>query len=142
MADAPPFEVEGIDHIALLVDGMAEALDFYRGVLGCALVGEMPEYAMAQLQAGSALIDLVDIASPQGAWARPNAPGGRNLDHVCIAIGPHDQDRTRLHLATHDVAIVEEGIHGGARGESLSLYVRDPSGNTIEIKGPPSPTRI
>jgi extradiol dioxygenase family protein len=31
--------------------------------------------------------------------------------------------------------IIEEGIHGGSRGESLSLYVRDPSGNVIELKG-------
>jgi catechol-2,3-dioxygenase len=31
----------------------------------------------------------------------------------------------------------EEGVHRGARGDSLSIYVRDPSGNTIELKGPP-----
>jgi len=34
------------------------------------------------------------------------------------------------------VAIVEEGQRYGADGEGLSLYVRDPEGNTVELKGP------
>jgi len=28
-------------------------------------------------------------------------------------------------------------MHKGARGGSLSIYFKDPSGNTIELKGPP-----
>lgn len=39
---------------------------------------------MRQLRAGEALIDLVDIASPEGAWARPEIAGARNVDHVAL----------------------------------------------------------
>ena len=134
----PPFHLEGLDHVTLLVDSMPRAIAFYRDVLGCAVEEELPQYAMAELRAGEALIALVDASVPEGAWARPPVAGGRNMDHVCIAIGAHDEQALRAHLADHGIEIVEEGVHSGARGESLSLYVRDPAGNTIELKGPPA----
>jgi glyoxylase I family protein len=137
MGTAPPFAIEGIDHVLLLVTGMEQALAFYQEVLGCQLVGTMPQFAMVQLRAGGALIDLVDIAAAEGAWARPHSGDGRNMDHVCLAVTRHDPTDLRRHLADQHVEIVEEGVHDGARGSSLSIYVRDPSGNTIEIKGPP-----
>jgi catechol 2,3-dioxygenase-like lactoylglutathione lyase family enzyme len=132
-----PFALEGIDHILLLVKGMAPAVRFYTKVLGCTVEDKLPQYGMLQLRAGGALIDLVDISMPQGAWAVPPVAGGRNLDHLCLALGIHDETKLRRHLAQHRVEIIEEGIHGGSRGESLSLYIRDPSGNVIELKGPP-----
>jgi len=133
----PPFALEGIDHVLLLVSGMREALRFYCDVLGCHIEGELPEFGMVQLRAGVALIDLVDVGVTAGQWARPTITGGRNVDHVCIAIAACDEQQLRRHLASHAVEIVEEGLHKGARGDSLSIYFRDPSGNTIELKGPP-----
>ena len=135
---APPFELEGLDHVVLLVGDMEAARDFYCGVLGCTVDRELPQYGMLQLRAGAALVDLVDTGSDAGSWARPDVAGGRNLDHVCLATGPWDEAELRAHLAAHGVAIVEEGIRYGARGEGLSFYVRDPFGNMIELKGPPS----
>ncbi|HEV2818328.1 MAG TPA: VOC family protein [Allosphingosinicella sp.] len=125
-----------MDHVVLLVDDMAAAERFYCAVIGCSVENALPEYGMLQLRAGAALIDLVDISGEAGAWARPPAAGGRNLDHVCLATGPWDEAALRAHLAAHGVEIVEEGIRFGARGDGLSFYVRDPSGNTIELKGP------
>jgi catechol 2,3-dioxygenase-like lactoylglutathione lyase family enzyme len=136
-AAKPPFALEGIDHILLLVSGMKAAVHFYTDVLGCTVEGALPQYGMLQLRAGAALIDLVDIASPEATWAKPPVAGGRNFDHLCLALGAHDEAKLRQHLARHHVEIIEEGVHGGSRGESLSLYVRDPSGNVIELKGPP-----
>lgn len=134
----PPFVLEGIDHILLLVKAMKPAVRFYTNVLGCTIEGKLPQYGMLQLRAGSALIDLVDISVPQAAWAVPPVAGGRNFDHLCLALGAHDEGKLRRHLARHRIEIIEEGVHGGSRGESLSLYVRDPSGNVIELKGPPT----
>jgi glyoxylase I family protein len=133
----PPFALEGIDHILLLVNGMKPAVRFYTDVLGCTVESALPQYGMLQLRAGAALIDLVDISAPEAAWAKPPVAGGRNFDHLCLALGVHDEAALRRHLARHHVDIIEEGVHGGSRGESLSLYVRDPSGNVIELKGPP-----
>ncbi len=132
----PPFALEGLDHVVLLVGDMAAAERFYREVIGCAVENRLPQYGMLQLRAGAALIDLVDIGSAEGAWGRPPVAGGRNMDHVCIATGAWDVEAMRAHLAAHGVEIVEEGIRGGARGDAYSVYVRDPSGNTLELKGP------
>ena len=136
----PPFSLAGIDHVTLLVDGMERAIAFYRDVIGCRVKERLPKYAMAELEAGAALIALVDIGAREGTWAKPPVAGGRNLDHLCLALEPHDEAALRAHLAKHHVEIIEEGVHGGARGESLSLYVRDPSGNVIELKAPPPGT--
>jgi catechol 2,3-dioxygenase-like lactoylglutathione lyase family enzyme len=136
-ASKPPFTLEGIDHILLLVSGMKPATRFYTDVLGCTVEGALPQYGMLQLRAGAALIDLVDVAAPEASWARSPVAGGRNFDHLCLALCAYDEAKLRRHLARHRVEIIEEGVHGGSRGESLSLYVRDPSGNVIELKGPP-----
>ncbi len=132
----PPFDIRGIDHVVLLVRDMADALSFYEQVLGCSVDRALPEYGMLQLRAGASLIDLIDIGSEEGAWARPDIKGGRNMDHVALATGSWSQQAMRYHLATHGVAIVEEGMRYGAEGDGYSFYIRDPSGNQIELKGP------
>jgi catechol 2,3-dioxygenase-like lactoylglutathione lyase family enzyme len=133
----PPFRVEGIDHVLLTVDDMAKALEFYGAVLGCPVQTRLPQFAMMQLRAGDALVDLVDISTPEGAWAR-TAERGRNMDHLCLAVDRFPEAELRAHLAAHGVEIVEEGQRSGARGVGPSFYVRDPAGNTVEIKGPPT----
>lgn len=134
--DGPPFELLGIDHLLLLVDGLPAAERFYCEVIGCSVQERLPEYGMVQLSAGTSLIDLVDVGSSEGAWARPGNAGGRNMDHFCLATGPWEEQALRHHLSSHHVEIIEEGVHSGARGASFSLYVRDPSGNVVELKGP------
>ena len=44
---------------------------------------------------------------------------------------------TAAHLAAHGVAIIDEGQRFGAEGNGTSLYLQDPEGNTVELKGPP-----
>ena len=137
MAAPPPFALQGLDHVVLLVGDMDRAKRFYCGVLGCTVDRTLAEHGMVQLRAGASLIDLVDIGAPEGAWAKPPVEGGRNMDHVCLAAGPWEEAAMRAHLAAHDVAIVEEGQRYGASGEGLSFYIADPFGNVIELKGPP-----
>jgi catechol 2,3-dioxygenase-like lactoylglutathione lyase family enzyme len=139
MPNHPPFALEGLDHVVLLVDDMAAARNFYTEVIGCTVDNALPQYGMLQLRAGGALIDLVDIGSREGEWAKPPVDGGRNMDHVALATGPWDEGALRAHLAAHQVAIVEEGMRYGAKGDGYSVYVKDPAGNTVELKGPPLP---
>lgn len=131
---SPPFRLEGLDHVVLLVTDMAAARAFYCDVLGCTVDREMPAYGLLQLRAGRSLIDLVDTASGEGAWARPPVGGGRNMDHVCIVATGYDPDAVRSHLQSHGVESLEEGVRYGASGDGYSIYFSDPFGNRIELK--------
>lgn len=129
----PPFTIAGIDHILLHVNGMERSITFYERVLGCAVETRIPRLGMAELSAGSSHIDLVDVDSAEGAWARGSGESGRNVDHFALAINPQDIQSLRGHLKSNAVEIVEEREESSLQGNSLSLYVRDPSGNTIEL---------
>ena len=137
--DRPPFSLRGLDHIVLRIADRERALRFYLGVVGCTLEREQSELGLIQLRAGRSLIDLVTL---EGALGRSGGDGagkeGRNLDHFCLRIEPFDLDALAAHLAQHGVAIEAAGARYGAEGEGTSVYVRDPDGNQLELKGPPS----
>jgi glyoxylase I family protein len=132
-----PIAIAGLDHIVLRITDKAAMIAFYRDVLGCPVEWDRPELGLTHIRLGSALVDLVTVDGRLGR-AGGAAPGaeGRNLDHFCVAVRPFDEAAIRAHLARHGVAVVEEGPRFGAEGEGPSLYVRDPEGNTVELKGP------
>ena len=123
---APPFKLLGLDHLLLHVRGMAEAEGFYCGALGCSVQHRMPQHAMLELSAG---VVLVDTADPNGAWAVEDAAAGRNVDHFAILTDGFDEQPMREWLAANAVPIEEVRDEE----EEFSLYVRDPSGNLVEL---------
>jgi catechol 2,3-dioxygenase-like lactoylglutathione lyase family enzyme len=136
MTTHPPFSLVGIDHVVFLVDDLDRAVRWYAKVLGCQPGYSYPTLGMEQVWCGAALIVLWDITHPGAAGAIPPVPGGRNVDHICIALSPFAEADMRAHLAVHGVEIEREALHGGARGMGNSFYVRDPWGNKLELKGP------
>ena len=136
---ANPIRIAGFDHIVLRVKDKAAMLAFYQDVLGLAVDRDRPELGLTHIRAGAQMIDLVTLDGPLGrsGGAGPGAEG-RNLDHFALQVRPFDQAAIRAHLAAHGVAVVEEGPRYGADGDGFSLYVRDPEGNTVELKGPPT----
>jgi glyoxylase I family protein len=90
---------------------------------------------MAELRAGASHIDLVDTSAPEGAWARPAVDGGRNVDHVAVRLDSCEAAVVRQHLVACDAEIVEERVNEEPDGETLSFYLRDPSGNLVELMG-------
>ena len=136
MDQSPPFKVAGIDHVVLIVDDMEKAIQFYENVLGARIENDLRKIGMMQLRAGTSMIDLVDTACQEGAWARPSVRGGRNMDHMALAVDGVEEAALRAHMESHGVEIYEEGIRVGARGKGYSWYIHDPFGNAIELKGP------
>jgi glyoxylase I family protein len=132
-----PIQVAGFDHIVLRVRDKRAMLAFYTDVLGLAVDRDRPEMGLTHVRAGAQMIDLVTLDGPLGR-SGGTGPGreGRNLDHFALQVRPFDEAAIRAHLAAHDVAVVEEGQRYGADGDGFSLYVRDPEGNTVELKGP------
>jgi glyoxylase I family protein len=132
--------IREIDHLVLRVRELQPVLDFYCLVLGCTVERKQDEIGLVQLRAGRSLIDLIPVDGPLGrsGGAAPGA-GGRNLDHLCLRLDPFDEAAIRAHLGAHGVAAGETASRVGAEGAGPSIYVTDPDGNTVELKGPPWP---
>lgn len=133
-----PITIDGIDHIVLRVRDKRRMTAFYSEVLGGAVEWDRPELGLVHVRVGRDLIDLVTVDGPLG---RPGGAGprrdGRNLDHLCLYVAPFDETAIRAHLARHGVTVADAGERYGARGYGMSLYVQDPEGNTVELKGSP-----
>ncbi len=130
----------GLDHVVLRVRDLDLALRFYQGALGCAVERRIDALGLVQLRAGASLIDLVPVDSPLGK-AGGGAPvaDGKNVDHFCLRIAEFDAPALAVHLRSHGVEPGEVGTRYGADGHGPSMYLRDPDGNVVELKGPPDP---
>jgi glyoxylase I family protein len=135
---AVPFRLKQLDHVVLRVRDRAASLRFYCDVLGCTLDKVQEAIGLWQVRAGTSLIDLVPL---DGVLGRIGGAGpakiGRDVDHFAIQIEPFDEGAIRTHLAAHGVPITDSGRRYGAEGSGPSIYVLDPDGNSVELKGPP-----
>jgi catechol 2,3-dioxygenase-like lactoylglutathione lyase family enzyme len=138
-ANIPPFAVLHIDHLVFRVTDLERSIAFYGEVLGCAVVKRRDDLGLVHLRAGSAMIDLVSIDGRLGKKGG-DAPGAgaRNVDHLCLRIEPFDEQALIRHLASHKLEPTEPiSDKFGAEGFGPSLYINDPDGNVVELKGPP-----
>ena len=130
-------EIRGIDHVVLRVRDLERAMRFYCGVLGCREERRVDALGLVQLRAGSALIDLVDVAGAIGrSGGDPPGETARNLDHFALRLTALDEPALRAELAAAGVEAGEVSDRYGAEGMGPSLYVCDPDGNVVELKGP------
>ena len=132
--------IKHLDHIVLRVTDLRAMMAFYMDVLGCTVEKVQENLGLYQLRAGSALLDLVPVDGPLGSkgGAAPGA-AGRNLDHFCFRVDPFDADSITAHLKAHGADPAPVVSRFGAEGQGPSIYVSDPEGNVVELKGPPDP---
>ena len=127
--------IAGLDHVVLRSRAPERLIAFYRDVLDCAVEREVPAAGLTQLRAGAALIDIVAV--PEDGALAPAGTG--NMDHLCLRVEPFDAARIARHMARHGVACGEVASRYGAEGVGPSIYLSDPDGNRVELKGPPDP---
>jgi 8-oxo-dGTP pyrophosphatase MutT (NUDIX family) len=118
--------VTGFDHLVLLVADVERSLAWYCGLLGLAEV-RVAEWRQGLVPFPSVRVDdgtIIDLV------AGPTA--GANVDHICLVVAPTDLDAL---AAGNTFEVVEgPGTRFGARGQGRSLYVKDPDGNTVELR--------
>lgn len=136
-------KIQGIDHLVLRVRDLPAALHFYVDLLGCSVERRQDEIGLVQLRAGAQLIDLVPLDGKLGrvGGAGPGAEG-RNVDHFCLRVETLDEPALRRWLTSKGVTVDAYGSRYGADGEGPSLYLFDPDGNALELKGPPWPAGL
>ncbi len=133
-----PFELQRIDHVVLRVDDPERSLAFYCTVLGCSVARRRDDLGLIHLRCGASMIDLVDVRGKLGlAGGAAAGEQARNVDHVCLRIEPFDEAALVAHLAAHGLQPLGPARENfGAEGDGPSIYLQDPDGNTIELKGP------
>ena len=133
-----PIAIRDIDHVVYRVVDLEKVAAFWRDVLGAAFEKHQEAIGLYQLRVGNSLVDLVPVDGRLGRMGGA-APGkeGRNVDHVCFRVAEWTETALLAHLAAHgiDAQVVQRY---GADGEGPSVYIEDPEGNTIELKGPPA----
>ena len=117
--------IREIDHVVLRCADLDQMLEFYRDVLCCPLESSQP--GLLQLRAGRSLVDLVPVSG---------VVAGHNMDHLCLRVDPFDAEAIIIHLEAHGVVPGEVVERSGADGIGPSMYIHDPEGTMVELKGP------
>ena len=121
-------KVAALDHIVLRCADIETSLAWYCDLLG------LPSERVDEWRAGEVFFPSarVDAHTIIDLFPADSSEHGENLDHFCLVIEPTD-----LHaLAVSGQLDVLSGpdTRWGARGDGTSLYVRDPDGNTVELR--------
>ena len=126
---ASPVHIAGLDHVVLRVADIDRAIAFYEQVLGLHVERRLEAIGLVQLRAGAAMIDLVPRTEDEDE--------GRNMDHFAVRIAEMNVAALTAHLQRHGIDPGEVRRRYGAEGYGPSIYITDPDGNTVELKGPP-----
>lgn len=118
--------VTALDHVVFNVADVERSLAWYCDTLGLAGV-RVDEWRRGEVLFPSVRVDdqtIIDLLATERS--------GANVDHVCLVIDPVDLDA--LAASGHfEVAAGPMQVFG-ARGMGSALYVRDPDGNTVELR--------
>ncbi len=123
--------IASIDHIVLATNDLERCLDFYTRVLGMTL--ETYGEGRIALKFGAHKFNVHPPGFVASIRARVPTPG--SLDFCFLAGCPLREVIERFNAC--GVAIEEGPVErAGARGRILSVYVRDPDGNLVEVSEP------
>lgn len=125
-----------LDHVAIVVRDIPDALRFYRDALGLSVreVRDLPDQRVriALLPLGESLLELVQPLDDASGVARYLAERDRDtLHHVCVAV---DDLRAELaRLSASGVELVDREPRRGAAGQVAFLHPRATGGVLVEL---------
>lgn len=123
----PLVHVTGLDHIVLMVADVEASLAFYCDKLG------LPGERVDEWRSGEVMFPSVRLSEQTIIDLFVGERSGTNLDHFALVVST-DTDLHAIVDSGEFTVVTEPVTRWGARGDGLSLYVRDPDGNTVELK--------
>ena len=123
-----------ISHVGLAVRSIAEALPFYREILGLkeeSLVGT-DGARIAGVDAGGTLVELLETENADSPIAKFIAKRGPGIHHMCFAVD--DLDATLERCREKGVRLIDEAPRIGAEGKRIAfLHPASTAGILIEL---------
>ncbi|MBI3967810.1 MAG: VOC family protein [Chloroflexi bacterium] len=124
-------KVRGLAEVVLWVHSLERSIEFYRDVLGLAVISPPERTNPIFLQAGPAqlgipqLVVLVQLPADAPAFAPP-----RTLHHLALELAPEDFDSEHARLTGLGFEL-RTGQHPVL--PSRTMYLDDPDGNEVEL---------
>jgi methylmalonyl-CoA/ethylmalonyl-CoA epimerase len=130
-----------IDHLALLVDDLEGALDFWQSALGLepSQVSDVPaeQAQIAFLPAGDSLIELVRPTTEDSGLKRYLEKRGPGMHHICLQVD--DIAGLMAHLKEKGVQLINEEPRLGEDGRKYAfVHPKSAFGVMIELYELPS----
>jgi methylmalonyl-CoA/ethylmalonyl-CoA epimerase len=128
-----------LDHIAIAVDNLDKALEFYREQFGlqCITIEEVPEQGVrvAKLDVGNTHIELLEPLSPDTPVGKFLHTKGAGLHHICIGV---DDIEERLQtLKSKGTRLIDDTPKTGAGGASIAfVHPKSTGGVLLELSQP------
>ena len=126
-------EIGSIDHIVMQAADLVATITFYTEIMGMRAESFQPPTGgpvRQSLHFGRQKINLHDAAAPYIPHAA--CPVAGSVDLCFITTQPIAD--WQEHFTAHNIEIEDGPVRKtGANGPLLSLYVRDPDGNLIEV---------
>ena len=128
--------VSGIEHIAIAVHTLSDAVPFYRELLGLEFEGieEVPEQKVrvAFLRLGTTRIELLEPTSDDSPISKFLEKRGPGLHHIALATDNLDERLTSLKEA--GVRLIDETPKTGAEGKQIAfVHPKSTSGVLLEL---------
>ena len=122
--------ITALDHLVLTVRDVDATCAFYHDVLGLEVVAFGPEGGRRALRFGTQKINLHPASREFEPKAVSPTPGSADL---CLLTATPVAEVAAV-LAARGIPLVEGPVaRTGATGPLLSVYLRDPDGNLLEI---------
>ncbi len=127
-----------IDHVAIIVRNIEQALVFYRDTLGItpSEIKEVPteEVRIAFLPMGGpggSEIELIEPTTPDSSLTRFLEKRGEGLHHICLEVA--DIDAALAEMQEKGVPVLDKRPRIAAEGRAIFLHPRGTNGVLLEL---------
>jgi catechol 2,3-dioxygenase-like lactoylglutathione lyase family enzyme len=120
--------IQAFDHLVLVVSDVERSVAWYVDRLGLS-AERLDEWRAGKVPFPSVRVNESTIIDVLAGDRGP----GENVDHLCLAVDA-GVDWSAV-VASGSFDVIEGPVsRWGARGVATSIYVRDPDGNTVELR--------
>jgi len=126
-----------LDHLVINSADVEKTVNFYRDLFNCS-VERWNEFIQGSVKFPSIRISesfIIDVFPPEMWASEKYVENNHNINHFCLASTPEHWRDINDYIAENSIKI-EKGPDEfwGARGNGMSIFVKDPEGNTVEIR--------